>query len=64
MNINIGDLVTLKGLSQVNEKPIGLVKAAAGPMQLKIIWLNVDVAKRYALAHIVKTKKLEVVSEA
>ena len=63
MKINIGDLVTLKGLTQVKEKPIGLVKAERRNV-VKVVWLNKNIAKRYALKQITDISKLEVVSSA
>jgi len=63
MNINIGDLVTLRGLSQLSEKPIGLVRAMwPGSKKLKVDWLNVELANRFALQPIMEVKKLEIVS--
>ena len=61
MKINIGDLVTLKGLAQIKEKPIGLVKSGRKNV-VKVIWLNKSIAKRYALKQITDINKLEVVS--
>tara|TARA_A100001515_G_C4584376_1_gene214009 strand:+ start:1528 stop:1719 length:192 start_codon:yes stop_codon:yes gene_type:complete len=63
MKINIGDLVTLKGLAQIKEKPIGLVKAERRNV-VKVVWLNKNMAKRYALKSITEISKLEIVSSA
>ena len=61
MKIKVGDLVTLKGMSQIIEKPIGLVKSGRKKV-VKVIWLNKSIAKRYALKQITDISKLEVVS--
>ena len=62
--INTGDLVTLKGLGNLKEKHIGIIKRVWPPDQLEIFWLNEKISKRFALANIVKIEKLEVISEA
>ena len=62
--INIGDLVTLRGMTQTVEKPIGMVKRIWATKDLEIFWLNEDLAKRYALVKINEPKKLEIVSKA
>ena len=62
--INIGDLVTLKGMTKTNEKPIGMVKKIRATKNLEIFWLNEDMAKRFALVKVVDPKKLEIVSKA
>tara|TARA_Y100000034_G_scaffold81339_1_gene97473 strand:+ start:257 stop:460 length:204 start_codon:yes stop_codon:yes gene_type:complete len=64
ININPGDLVTLKGMSKSKEKPIGIVKKKWSRGVLEIFWVNEDVANRYAVNGIVEVKKLEVISEA
>jgi len=62
--INIGDLVTLKGMSNINEKPIGMVKKIWTAKKLEIFWINENIAKRYALLESVDANKLEIVSKA
>ncbi len=62
--INLGDLVTLKGMAKTNEKPLGMVKRIWATKDIEIFWLNEEVAKRYALTNIVNPKKLEIVSRA
>ena len=62
--INVGDLVTLKGMKKVKEKPIGMVKKKWATKDLEIFWLNDGLAQRYAVKKIYDAKKLEVLSEA
>tara|TARA_R110002110_G_scaffold61115_1_gene171796 strand:+ start:1720 stop:2088 length:369 start_codon:yes stop_codon:yes gene_type:complete len=62
--INLGDLVTLKGMAKTNEKPLGMVKRIWATRDIEIFWLNEEVAKRYALTDIISPKKLEIVSKA
>ena len=62
--INLGDLVTLKGMTKTNEKPLGMVKRIWATKDLEILWLNEELAKRYALTNIINPKKLEIVSRA
>jgi hypothetical protein len=62
--INPGDLVTLKGLSKQEEKPIGIVKRKTGNKTFEIIWLNEGIATRFALVNIAKSHRLEVISQA
>ena len=64
MDIEIGDLVTLKGLSKQTEAPIGIVNKQIGFRMHEILWLNEDLAARFALVNQVKTHRLEVVSKA
>ena len=67
MNLNkisIGDLVTLRGMTKTNEKPIGMVKRIWATKDVEIFWLNDTLAKRYAVSKIVDPKKLEIVSKA
>ncbi len=64
MDIEIGDLVTLKGLSKQSEAPIGIVNKQVGFRMHEILWLNEDLATRFALVNQVKTHRLEVVSKA
>jgi hypothetical protein len=63
-NINPGDLVTLKGIKKVTEKPVGIVKRVFDRNDAEIFWLNEKIAKRYAVTKYVSPKKLEVISEA
>jgi hypothetical protein len=60
--IHPGDLVTLRGMSKIKEKPLGIVKRTWSTNDLEIIWLNKPLAKRYALHTIVPLTKIEVVS--
>ena len=62
--INLGDLVTLKGLSNQEEKPIGIVKRKTGNKTFEIIWLNEKIATRFALVNTAKSHRLEVISQA
>tara|TARA_R100000008_G_scaffold73283_2_gene51691 strand:- start:3901 stop:4107 length:207 start_codon:yes stop_codon:yes gene_type:complete len=64
INIKPGDLVTLKGINKVVEKPVGIVKRIWPRSGLEIFWLNEKIAKRYAVKTYVDPKKLEVISEA
>jgi len=61
--IQLGDLVTLKGMKKVEEKPIGMVKKKWATNDLEIIWLNTNIAKRFAVHNILNKNKLEVVSK-
>tara|TARA_R110000824_G_scaffold232791_3_gene420974 strand:- start:17813 stop:18037 length:225 start_codon:yes stop_codon:yes gene_type:complete len=63
-DINLGDLVTLKGMLKTKEKPIGMVKRKWATKDLEIFWLNENLAKRYAVTNIVSPSKLEIVSKA
>tara|TARA_R100000008_G_C3585465_1_gene171919 strand:- start:1484 stop:1705 length:222 start_codon:yes stop_codon:yes gene_type:complete len=62
-NISPGDLVTLKGMKKIKEKPIGMVKKVWATEDVEIFWLNENIAKRYAVHDILKFTKLEIVSE-
>ena len=62
--INLGDLVTLKGMTKTKEKPLGMVKRIWATKDIEIFWLNEEVAKRYALTNIINPKKLEIISKA
>ena len=59
-----GDLVTLKGMNKTQEKPIGMVKKVWATKDVEIFWLNENIAKRYAVHHIINNSKLEIVSKA
>jgi|TARA_R110000824_G_scaffold158420_3_gene332251 hypothetical protein len=62
--IQPGDLVTLKGMSKIKEKPIGMVKRRWATNNVEIFWLNENIAKRYAVHKICHYHKLEIVSKA
>ena len=62
--IQPGDLVTLKGMKKINEKPIGMVKKIWSTKDVEIFWLNENIARRYAVHTILKFSKLEIVSKA
>ena len=62
--IQPGDLVTLKGMKKVEEKPIGMVKKRWATNDVEIFWLNETIAKRVALHKIYHYRKLEIVSKA
>jgi hypothetical protein len=64
LKIEIGDLVTLKGMSKISDKPIGMVKEKKTTDRIEIFWLNKNIAKRFAVKDIVETKKIEVISKA
>lgn len=64
MDISLGDLVTLKGLSKQEEKPIGIVKRKVGDKTFEILWINKGIATRFALVDMAKSHRLEVISEA
>ena len=64
MDILEGDLVTLKGLSKQEEKPIGIVKKKINNKWNEIFWVNEDLANRFALVNEAKAHRLEVISSA
>ena len=64
INIKPGDLVTLKGLNNQNEKPIGIVKRVVSQKTYEILWINEGLATRFALADMAKEHRLEVISQA
>ncbi len=64
LKISPGDLVTLKGLNNQKEKPIGIVKRSVGNKTFEIIWINEGIATRFALVDMAKSHRLEVISEA
>jgi len=64
LEISPGDLVTLKGLNNQKEKPIGIVKRSVGNKTFEIIWINEGIASRFALVDMAKSHRLEVISEA
>jgi hypothetical protein len=63
-DIKLGDLVTLKGLSKQEEKPVGIVKRRVNNKTFEIIWLNEGIATRFALVAHAKSHRLEVLSQA
>jgi hypothetical protein len=63
LEINLGDLVTLKGLSKQREKPIGIVKRKVNHKTYEIIWINEGIAARFALVKFTKAHKLEIISQ-
>tara|TARA_Y100001963_G_C6427873_1_gene285659 strand:+ start:268 stop:468 length:201 start_codon:yes stop_codon:yes gene_type:complete len=62
--MEIGDLVTLRGMENVTEKPIGMVKKVFYNKKIEIFWLNENIAQRYALNKWIEGAKLKVISEA
>ncbi len=64
MDIYAGDLVTLKGLNNQKEKPIGIVKRKVGNKTYEILWVNEGIATRFALVDMAKVHRLEVISSA
>ena len=62
--IQPGDLVTLKGMRSVIEKPIGMVKKRFYNNKIEVFWLNESIAQRYALSHWIYHGKLEIISKA
>ncbi len=63
-NIQPGDLVTLKGMKNLREKPIGMVQKKWATDHIEIFWLNEIIANRFALSKIDDMKKLEIISNA
>lgn len=62
-NIQPGDLVTLKGMKNLRDKPIGMVQKKWATDHIEIFWLNEIIANRFALTKISETKKLEIISK-
>ncbi len=62
--IEPGDIVTLKGLKNSKEKPLGILKRKWSRNSYEIIWLNEKISLRFALDNYVDPNKLEVVSRA
>ena len=60
--IEPGDIVTLKGLKNSKEKPLGILKRKWSRNSYEIIWLNEKISLRFALDNYVDPNKLEVVS--
>jgi|TARA_R110002020_G_scaffold23716_7_gene78822 hypothetical protein len=63
-DIKPGDLVTLKGLGNQKEKPLGIVKRNVGGRTFEIFWINEGIATRFALVDMAKSHRLEIVSSA
>tara|TARA_B100000287_G_C20579400_1_gene759737 strand:- start:724 stop:933 length:210 start_codon:yes stop_codon:yes gene_type:complete len=61
-DIKPGDLVTLKGLNNQEEKPVGIVKRSMGNKTYEIFWINEGLATRFALVDMAKSHRLEVIS--
>ena len=64
LEIQIGDLITLKGMSRLDEKPLGIVKKRWATDDIEILWLNQKIARRFAVHDILDFKKIEIVSKA
>jgi len=64
MSINIGDLITLKGLKNTTEKPLGIVIMIWAVDHAEIMWLNHNISKRFALSKIVDPKKLDIINSS
>ena len=62
--IQPGDLVTLKGMGKLKEKPIGMVEKKWATDHIEIFWLNERMANRFALTKVNDSKKLEIISKA
>ena len=64
MSINIGDLITLKGLKNTEEKPLGIVMKIWTTTRAEIMWLNHNISKRFALSKTIDPKKLDIVNSS
>ena len=65
--MEIGDLVTLKGMSKTKEKPLGIIMkkwSRRSATQFEIFWLTEQLARRYAIGKMQDSKKLDVVNSA
>ena len=51
-------------MTELQEKPIGMVKKRWATNDLEIFWINENIAKRFALNKIYNYRKLEIVSKA
>ena len=60
--MNVGDLVTLRGMLSTKEKPLGIIMRKWATDHLEIFWLNENISKRYALKKVTSPKKIEVVN--
>lgn len=56
--------MTLKGMKNLRDKPIGMVQKKWATDHIEIFWLNEIIANRFALGKINDTKKLEIISKA
>tara|TARA_Y100001938_G_C8013762_1_gene391455 strand:+ start:818 stop:1033 length:216 start_codon:yes stop_codon:yes gene_type:complete len=63
-DIEPGDLVTLRGLGNQEEKPVGIVKRSLGRKTFEIMWINEGLATRFALVDMAKSHRLEILSKA
>ena len=63
-NIQPGDLVTLKGMKNLKDKPIGMVQKKWATDHIEIFWLNEVIANRFALSKINETKLTTVPTNA
>ena len=61
-NISPGDLVTLKGLKNQKEKPIGIIKRQVNSKTYEVLWITEGLATRFALVDMAKAHRLEVLS--
>ena len=61
-DIRPGDIVTLKGLSKQEEKPVGIVKRSVDNKTYEIFSINEGMATRFALVDMAKSHRLEVIS--
>jgi hypothetical protein len=59
---NVGDLITLKGMRNTKEKPLGIILKIWATDHTEIMWLNEKLSIRYALHKIIDSKKIEVVN--
>ena len=59
--INIGDLVTLKGLKNTDEKPLGIVMKVWATDHAEIMWVNATIAARFALHKVIDPRKLDII---
>ena len=62
--MNVGDLVTLRGMLSTKEKPLGIIMRKWSTDHLEILWLNESISKRYALNKITAPSKVEVINSA
>jgi len=64
--MKVGDLVKLKGFgrSHRNDVPHGIIVADLGLKKYKIRWLNLILARRYALPVIMPINKLELINSS
>lgn len=62
--MKVGDLVKLKGFSKThrNDVPHGIITADLGLNKYKVRWLNMEIAKRWAISAVVPQEKLELIN--